>query len=155
MVTSSAGGVAKPAMGRRRAPLAACLLMSLCSRVGGDCAAPGCLEAPRPAAGARATAFPARRFLSTCELPGESFYFSAVTDGAAQIAGEKSKGAVHIGGQLTMSPNYAQTVCTHRCSRPCGRCTNPLSPPPAHRSSTTVRCRTRPVSRCSRTLAGS
>jgi len=111
-------------------PFAAlCLLMGV-PLARGACVYPGCLAAAaRPAGGlASFPAHSARRALSTCELPGESFYFSAVTDGPAQIAGENNMGAVHIGGQLTLSPFYAQKVRLYILP--------PRDGPPARRSTT-------------------
>jgi len=110
-------------------PFAAlCLLMGV-PLARGACVSPGCpAAAARPADGL--ASFPAhsapRRALSTCELPGESLYFSAVTDGPAQIAGENNMGAVYIGGQLTLSPFYAQKVRLYILPhRPARRSTTP------------------------------
>jgi len=54
---------------------------------------------------------------STCELPGEAIYFSVVTEGPAQISGEKNDGALHIAGQLTLA-NYKQKVRQGLTRRP-------------------------------------
>jgi len=88
------------------------LLMAV-SGARGACGSHGCpAAAAQPVGGL--TPFPGRsaprRALATCALPGESFYFSAITEGPAQIAGEKNKGAIHIGGQLTLSTHYATKV---------------------------------------------
>jgi len=156
---------ARRAAGHRRALIAACLMAV--AHASGACVSPGCAvypgggadgtlarSTPRGGAEQLARSTPARRSLSTCELPGQSSYFSAVTDGPAQIAGEKNKGAVHIGGQLTLSPFYSQKVCVQMGHSTTSQALYVILAPTTRPSSLTMMTSRTTASLCSRTLAG-